>query len=230
MNKTEYPIRIARGHILVTDDRGAVLLVDTGSPLSFQSDGTVSLGGDAFGVPASLMGVDAAYLSGKAGERVDGLVGMDIIGRAGLLVDVPGGRVVFGCPAEGWRRIPSRLGMGYLSVELTVRDRVAEVILDTGAPTSYVSEAFTEGLPSVGTVEDFNPFVPGDVFRTLLFALPVSFAGQSFTMRAGHLPAVMGPMLSLLGADGVVGMELLQRQPLLLADGCVWVEPVQEKA
>ena len=220
---TEYTIRTVKGHILLTDDRGTVLLIDTGSPRSFHSDGIIALCGESFNAPASLMGVDADYIADKVGERVDGLVGMDIISRCGLLVDVPGGKAVFGCPTDGMTRVPSRLGMGYMSVETEVRGHRATVILDTGAPTSYVSESLTDGLPSVGTVEDFNPFVAGDVFETPIFEFPAAFAGQSFTMRAGHLPKMMGSMLRLLGVDGVVGMELLQRQPILLADGGVWV-------
>ena len=228
MNRKEYPIRIARGHILLTDDRGTVLLVDTGSPLSFHSDGILSVGDESFGVPTSLMGVDSAYITDKVGGPVDGLVGMDIIGRGGLLVDVPGGRVVFGCPPEGMVRVPSRLGMGYMSLEMEVRGRTAKVIIDTGAPTSYVSESLTAGLLPVGTVEDFNPFVPGDVFETPLFEFPASIAGLPFTMSAGHLPQVMGSMLGLLGVDGVVGMELLRLRPLLIADGGVWVSDMRE--
>ena len=224
MNKTKYPIRIVRGHILIRDERDTTLLIDTGSPLSFHCDGVISVGGESFEVPTTLMGVDSAYITDKVGETVDGLVGMDIIGEGGLLVDVPGGRVVFGCPTDGMTRVPSRLGMGYMSLEMEIRGLVASVIIDTGAPTSYVSESLTEGLPSVGTVEDFNPFVPGDVFETPLFEFPASFAGLSFTMRAGHLPQMMGSVLGLLGVDGVIGMELLRQRPLLIAEGGVWVD------
>ena len=34
-----FKIEIVRGHILVNDDRGSKVLIDTGSPLSFHSDG-----------------------------------------------------------------------------------------------------------------------------------------------------------------------------------------------
>ena len=110
-----------------------------------------------------------------------------------------------------------------LSVDMEIRGRVAKVILDTGAPTSYVSPSLTEGLTSVDTVTDFNPSVPGGTFETPIFEFPASFAGQRFEMRAGHLPTLMQTMIYFLGVDGVVGMELLKRQPLLFADGGVWV-------
>ena len=224
MNTKEYPIRIARGHILVTDDRGTTLLIDTGSPLSFHSDKVISLCGETISAPSSLMGVDDAYLSDKVGEQVDGLVGMNIIGPNGLLIDVPNGKAVFGCPTDGMTNVPSQLRMGYMTIEMTIRDgRRANVIVDTGAPTSYMSPSLTEGLPSVDTVEDFNPLVPGDIFETPIFEFPATFAGQTFTMRAGHLPKLLQASLSLIGVDGVIGMELLQRQPILFASNGVWV-------
>ena len=220
---TEYNIEIVRGHILVVDDRGRKVLLDTGSPFSFHVDGAVTLGGETFSVRTSLMGVDSDYVTDNVGTRVDGLMGMDILGRTGLLIDVPGGRVVFGHPTDGMTRVPSRYGLGYMSVEMDIRGRAAKVILDTGAPTSYVSPSLTEGLAAVDTVEDFNPTVPGGRFTTPIFEYPVAFAGQSFEMRAGHLPALLRTTLTLLGVDGVVGMELLKWQPLLLADGGVWI-------
>ena len=58
MKKTEYAIETVRGHILINDDRGSRVLVDTGSPLSFHAGGVIALGGSSFTVPASLMGME----------------------------------------------------------------------------------------------------------------------------------------------------------------------------
>ena len=97
-----------------------------------------------------------------------------------------------------------------------------KVLIDTGAPTSYVMSPLTDGLSAVDNVTDFNPMVPGGTFETPIFEFPVSFAGQQFDMRAGHLPFLIRATLSLLGVDGVIGMELLRRRPLLFANGGVW--------
>ena len=90
------------------------------------------------------------------------------------------------------------------------------------SPTSYEMSPLTDGLSAVDNVTDFNPMVPGGTFETPIFELPVSFAGQQFDMRAGYLPFRIRTTLSLLGVDGVIGMELLRRRPLLLANGGVW--------
>ena len=65
--------------------------------------------------------------------------------------------------------------------------------------------------------------VPGGEFESPIFEFPVSFANQEFNLRAGHLPPIFSAALRLLGVDGVVGLELLKRQPLLIADNGVWI-------
>lgn len=222
METKEYKIELVGGYILIDDDRGSKVLIDTGSPLSFHAEGGVALGGKIFNVPTSLMGVDDGYLTDNIGKRVDGLVGMDILGECGILVDVPGGRIVLGHPTDGMTRVPSSVAFGYVFLDMVMRGRRTTVILDTGAPTSYVSTSFTEGLASVSTVEDFNPSVPGGTFETPIFEFPASFAGKAFTMRAGHLMHLM-QALTYFGVGGVVGMELLKQRPFLVADGGVWI-------
>lgn len=221
MSTMEYNIILSRDHILIEGVDG-ILLVDTGSPMSFHEKGLLHIGGEEFSVPASLMGVDASYIADKVGERVSGLLGMDIISRLGMKIDIPGGKLFFHPSTDGMNRLPSRMGMGYMSVEMVLAGKPARIILDTGAPTSYVSGSFTEGLNPIGQVTDFNPLVPGDSFETPIFEFPATFAGNDFTMKAGHLPDSLQMMLSVLGVDGVVGMEILKRFPVSIAEGNLW--------
>lgn len=219
MKTNEYDIRLSRGHVLIDGGEG-LLLVDTGSPMSFHELGRIRLCGEERRVPRSLPGAGPDYVSGKVGERVAGLVGMDILGPLGVRVDVPGGKLTFHPSTEGAAPVPSGVsGMGYVFADMTVAGRTARVILDTGAPVSYVSPSFTEGLEPVDRVTDFNPMVPGDTFETDIFELPATFAGRDFRMRAGHLPGLFTGMLSMLGVDGVVGMEIFGRAPVVIAGG-----------
>ena len=219
MNTNEYDIRLSRGHVLIDGGEG-LLLVDTGSPMSFHELGRIRLCGGEYHVPASLPGADADYVSDKVGERVAGLVGMDILGPLGARIDIPGGKLTLQPSTEGTAPVPSGVsGLGYVFADMTVAGRPARVILDTGAPVSYISPSFTEGLVPVDHVTDFNPMVPGDTFETPVFEIPSSFAGRDFQMRAGHLPGFFTGMLSMLGVDGVVGMEIFGRMPVVIADG-----------
>lgn len=221
MNTNEYDIRLSRGHVLI-DGGEELLLVDTGSPMSFHELGRICLCGEEFRVPTSLPGAGPDYVSDKVGERVAGLVGMDILGSIGMRIDLPGGKLTFHPSTEGMTSVPSGVsGLGYAFVDMTVAGRQARVILDTGAPVSYISPSFTKGLVPVDHVTDFNPMVPGDTFETDIFELPASFAGHDFPMRAGHLPGMFSGMLSMIGVDGVVGMEIFGRMPVVIADGSV---------
>ena len=222
MNRTEFDIILSRDHVLI-DCAGGMLLIDTGSPYSFHRNACIQLGGREYPVPISLMGVDAAYIADKVGQPVSGLLGMDIIGKIGLKIDIPGGKLSFFPSVDGMVQLPSGMGMGYSYVDMTVAGKPARVVLDTGAPTSYVSKSFTEGLDPVGRITDFNPLIPGDTFETPVFEFPASFAGKAFSMKAGHLPGSLQLPLSMLGADGVVGMEILKRFAIVIADGSVWM-------
>lgn len=215
-------LHLSCGHILFDGGEG-LLLVDTGSPWSFHESGRIRLCGEEFPVPTSLPGVDSAYVSENVGEPVSGLVGMDIIGRLGLKIDVPGGHLTFSPSTEGMTPIPSGTSFGYVYMEMSLAGRPVRALFDTGAPTSYVSPSFTEGLTPVDRVTDFNPMVSGNTFDTPIFELPASFAGQAFTMRAGHLPSRLQMMVSMLGAKAVVGLEILSRFPVAVVGGRVWV-------
>ena len=211
----------------MVDDRGSKVLVDTGSPLSFHSGGVIAVDDETVTVPTTLLVADSGYVTKNVGTKVDGLVGMNILERKGVLIDIPGGRLVIGQPTQGMTRVPSRylrvplLGVGYMCVDMDIRGKQVKVIVDTGAPVSYVDPSLTEGLAEKETVKDFSP--EAGEFETPIFEFPAAFAGQAFEMRAGHLPKLMQLEISMLGIDGVVGMELLKRQPMLLAEGSVWI-------
>ena len=88
-----------------------------------------------------------------------------------------------------------------------------------------LSPSFTQGLEAVDHVTDFHPSIFGgtESIETPIFEFPASFAGYGFTMRAGHLPLALRLELSLLGASGVIGLELFRRFPIAIAEDSVWV-------
>lgn len=217
----EYKVEFVTGHFLINDDRGSKVLLDTGSPLSFHADGIVALNGKTYNVRTSLGGADSRYVTDNVGTAVSGLVGMDILGESNILIDAPGGRVVFDYATDGMTRVASSQG-AYVFMEMEIRGRRVKVILDTGAPISYVSSSLTEGLEVVDVVDDFNPAVPGGKYRVPRYEFSAAFAGHEFLMRAGHLPPDLQMAVSILGVKGVVGIDVLKHQPVLVADG-VWV-------
>ena len=223
----DYDILLQNGHILVAEAAGR-LLIDTGSPMSFHGAGRFELGGETFKVPKSLMRVDADYVSEKVfgvrygGTRVEGLVGMDVIGRLGMAVDLSAGKLTFGAGTDGWRRIPSST-FGVVMMDVTVGGRPARVALDTGAPISYIGRGYADGYETIGTVTDFSPFCETDSFEAPVYEIPVGVGEEEFTMRLGTPPNDVGAMIALCGLDGAIGLELLSRKAVLIANGGVWM-------
>lgn len=219
---TEYNIHNVNGHILI-ESCGDMLLVDTGSPMSFHENGRMTLCGQTFNVPRSLMNVDAGYASRQVGAPVKGFVGMDFISAHPMSIDVERGVLAFDCDTAGWEPVRTFPLPGAVCIELEVGGTPAKVILDTGAPVSYISQEFTSGCNPVGTVTDFSPFHAGDTFETPVYDLPCSLAEHDFRMQFGNLPKGLSVMVSLLGADGAVGMDLLRHVRILMADGKAFV-------
>lgn len=217
-----YDIILQNGHVLIEAEVGGTLLIDTGSPMSFHRTGSFVIDGETFNVPMSLMVVDADYVSEKTGARVDGLVGMDVIGRLGMAVDIPSGKITFGASTDGWRRVPSSYTFGVVRMDVNVGGRSASVALDTGAPTSYIGRSYADSYEFVGTVTDFSPFSGVDSFEAAVYEVPLTVGGEQFTMRLGVPPARVGAMMAACSLDGAIGMELLGRKAVLIADGGVW--------
>ena len=221
-----YPIITAKDYILIDTESGT-LLVDTGCPLSFQEDGEIKICDESFSVISSIsaLGISLSpqYLTEKLGIHVSGLVGMDLLGRFSLEINAPAGVLVFGHPDDNWRRIPSSIKMGYATLEMTLEDKGATIILDTAAPISYVNPSYTQNLTQIGRKTDFWPMSQPDTFETPIFKLRASVADNDFDVQAGHLPGNGIKMLSLIGIGGVIGGDILKRGPVLLHDGGIWI-------
>lgn len=220
---TEYSIKNVKDHILIELD-GGLVLVDTGSPLSFHEDGRMNFCENEIYLSTTLGPVDSHYMSEKLGVTVKGLLGMDLISPYAMTVDVKGGVLTFdnGCDTEGWTPVLSSRVFGYMTVPIEVAGKPAKVILDTGAPTSYILSAFNPDAAPLEYVKDFYPTL-GD-FDTPVYEQPCSFAGGEFNIRFGNLPAGLNLAVSVIGAQGVVGMELLKRFKFMIADRRVFVK------
>ncbi len=85
--------------------------------------------------------------------------------------------------------------------------------LDTGTRLSYLDPAAVTGRP-VGREKDFFPIV-GE-FETDVYEAEIEFAGLRFRGRFGLLPTLLQQSMAALGAQWVIGSELLQQFPVLL--------------
>ena len=99
------------------------------------------------------------------------------------------------------------------TAEITVGARQGVAFLDTGARLSYMDPAAVTGRP-VGREKDFFPLV-GE-FETDIYEVEIELAGLRLRGRFGVLPPPLQQPMAALGAQWVIGSELLQQFPLLL--------------
>lgn len=57
------------------------------------------------------------------------------------------------------------LAQGLIAIEMLVNKRALRMIVDTGAPISYIKRTIVAGLAPVREVEDFNPLIGIDLLK-----------------------------------------------------------------
>ena len=224
---TSYPIQIVKDHIIIGDQQN--LILDTGSPESFHPSGIIKWCGEDLPVKTSLTGVRADYLRTHVGANIDGLVGMDIIHRYPMLVDLRCGAVSIGDDAIYDRSLEhvelEPHAQGLIAVKMMVNNREVRMILDTGAPISYINNYIVDGMESEGEINDFHPLI-GD-FHTLTYRCEVvpMTTEKPYVQMFGVAPSMLSMMLMLLRVDGIIGVDLFKRYRIQIRVGKLFIPP-----
>lgn len=218
-------IKLVNNHIVIDDGQGLVL--DTGSPLSFHQSGKIDVCGQIVDVPTHLPVVSCDYLCSNVGQDIRGLLGMDIISQHCTMVSVRDNLLFINDNASYYHHfIPYELQMGnLLAIRIKVNGIPARMIVDSGAPISYISEVYLKGLNSVGIAYDFSPYCGH--FETNLYECETDtqIQGVKFQQRYGTPPPQIRMKLGQLHADGIVGVDLFKLFRLQLKDSRVFFPP-----
>jgi hypothetical protein len=199
----------------IIECRGLRVAIVTGAPRSF-GNGPVFLLGTRHPLPREAApAVTADTIAEHLGTHVDAVIGGDILARYECLINLAQCRVTFSNGSLGMDGVSLRtpLKMEVPSAEIRVGGRTGVAFLDTGARLSYLDPSLATGRP-VAREKDFLPLF-GE-FETDVYEMEIELAGLRFRGRFGVLPPPLREQLSALGAQGIVGSELLQRFPLLL--------------
>ena len=209
-------IVISKKYILIHSEDDYVI-VDTGSPLSYHKSGQLSFGGISHECQTSIIGVDGDALSEETGMHVVGLIGMDILNSChNVLFDYGNAQIIVN--DDQWDEsnltpLSSGTKMSIPYIDILIEGKKARVLVDTGAPISYISEAYTNGLPIKDRLHDYNPAL--GKFLTDVRDAKVEIGTNTHVMPFGNLPSHVHMLLKLMGADGVIGYELFSRYELL---------------
>jgi Ca-activated chloride channel family protein len=209
-----YDVRLHRG-VPVIDCDGAQVAIVTGTPASFGRV-PVRLVGQPFHLPSSVVpGVTAESIGQYLGTTIDAVIGGDLLQQFECLIDLGTKRVVLSHGSLGCDGVSLRtpLLLDVPTAEITVGARQGVAFLDTGARLSYIDPAAVTGRP-VGREKDFFPLV-GE-FETDVYEAEIELAGLRLRGRFGVLPQPLQQEMAALGAQWVIGSELLQQFPLLL--------------
>lgn len=206
------------GGLVVADVGGRRMLVDTGAPTSVGRGDPLRVAGVEVPLSPAFLGMVTPESIGEMmGTRIDGLIGMDLLGRVPFAID-PGARTVtFGASARrrrGGARLPVRLALTAPIVRLEVAGRPLSLVLDTGSTHHFLTATRTQGLtPDADPIEDFYPLLGR--FQSPAFTLPLRAGGDEQAERFGLLPAALNLLLGMLpGVDGILGAGLLRRGSL----------------
>ncbi len=225
---TKCSIKLVNDHLIITEN-GQNILVDTGSPKSFHPSGTIVLGENPIPVQTNYAGVTPEYLSEKVGCEIHGMLGMDIIGSIPILFDLKNGQMVLDDNAvytDHFMKFPlGQIAGGLIAITISVNGRTANVILDTGAPISYILPSFVAGLECVEIMNDFHPNI-GD-FKTKTFNCEVDTqtGHERYSQRFGVPPQKVSKTLEGFNIDGIIGIELFKRFKLQIRNGIVYLPP-----
>jgi hypothetical protein len=128
-----------------------------GAPVYFQAE-SLEIGGAKFG-DFGAMALNLSHLPASMGVKVDGILGMNTIGRVPFVLSLSKGEVVF-CPGEearkGFDKWTTRFPGDPMSIMLkAVNDGKAfGMIVDSGASMTFLLSA--TGWPTTGEKADFS--------------------------------------------------------------------------
>ena len=202
---------------------GEHYIVDTGSPVSFHYAGPQALEVASRGyLLCASPFCDKETADALTGIDVGGFIGMDILQKSGLTIDLENSELEFAAvpgpdPAAEVAELPFDLFMGLYVVTdaLFLRRQLKNVIVDTGARIPYAASRLTQFLKKTGEpYEDLSSqfgTLRGEFFEGGL-VLPAAGRDVVRSVRFGLLPEVLDRSGLF---DGIVGVTALTDKRLV---------------
>ena len=212
-----FDIDLFDGHLII-ENNGMKVLVDTGSPVSISNNPSFLFMEHEYSCYTNFLGKDINSVSELLNYNIDVLMGLDIISKYYILTDYELRKVTFSSdPIEFTPiyTIPLLAGReGYVCINLTIKDRIVKLALDTGAKISYIDKSLTEGETMIEERDDFHPGIGH--FQTPIYAMETFIGERSIPVNFGILPPTLAMLLQLLGIKGAIGFDLFNAFRVLM--------------
>ena len=207
------PVAEADGHLFVTLADGRRFLIATGSPATLADEVRVAVGGVQVDALRSIGPVTLEAIRREIAAPIDGLLGMDVLGRLFWTLDVPNGMLFVS--SEPMRQPGERVSYqsigGIPVIRFADEAGTARAFLDTGAWLSYMPVGDVAGREPGGTREDFVLLPTPMRFGTNLYRRTISLAGEEMTSEFGVLPREV-VMAGMTPGHWIIGAQLLARR------------------
>ncbi len=227
-NHMNYAIEPFDGHVLVALPEGR-FLVDTGSPQSFARSGRATFGETATNLASVFQGrLDASELSRLVGTPLDGLLGMDVLGRHVVTFGRNELSVDEAEPDLAFAELETGRIEGIPVVAALANGRTARMFVDSGAKISYLAPERLSGLPVEETLRDF--YLGAGEFDVEVSSAGCELGGHPFRAKFGRPPALVRMTLSGCGVDGILGRDLFASFAVRLARGRLAIAPFGDGA
>lgn len=217
------PLSLSEGHLFVELPEGP-FLVDTGSPFSFSTPRSATVGSRRHELPAEFnvgVPVGRAEIARFIKGTFAGLLGMDVLGQYHLAFDLPGASLHFASTSDG---LPFEGGPAASRIELrdpfgapAIITNFGLTIFDTGAQYGYVLDArLCSNDEPAADIVDYNPVlgeihspswqVEVDLTNAHRFASSTALIRE----RVGVFPALYAAAFSVLQVRALIGCSWLK--------------------
>ena len=200
--------------ILITGDQ-RYFIIDTGSPDSFSEDGLIYLDEKAYSVSQTFSGADTAYLKKHIDERVNGLIGMNILSEYNFHFDYSSKLFKISTDEEVFHEeeliIKLNSGGSYPGIDIDMGGQTIKALVDTGSKFTYVHDACLAGLEFVKEEADFSPIM-GALNSSRYSALDYTAKGKTFSHDVFYNHQV-AQGVGMLGYEVLLGYDFLRAYP-----------------
>jgi hypothetical protein len=211
----KFELLLHKGLPIISDKLGQKFIVDTGSPSTFCESGQVELYDGLVNVPKKIMQVDASYLQENVGIRLDGLLGLDLLGKKSFSIQYNSlSFTIYDSINElqvGDELQYFEATAMFFKIPVSIDGASVNLILDTGAHISYLNPEYVSiDKNNLRSTNDFNPLL-GNFEVSIVDEFEYSINGNTIIHEVGLSPSQLKTMLGQLRVGGVFGYELLNK-------------------
>lgn len=213
-------------YVIRTEEKSYI--IDTGSPESMGDDSSISLLGKTYKIQGWWSDLIPRAIEDHIGEKVDGLIGNDILKGHIVALDFVNrtaasieSAVISSDPAtlssdDIAIQLPLLFEEGVPVIDIEINHQKVRAILDTGASIPYANANILNGLVNVGFIHDISP-IYGKI-RTSSHMAEFRLGSLVGKVRIGKFTPKLSKASSSIGAEAIIGPSLLGECSSLIID------------